>query len=114
MFKRTTPSPRDTPRRPHRPLHKRRKVLLALFALIVIMHFCATPAATWAIEMYQTHISPYNNHRCPHGLLLRGETCSQYGKRVIDERGLYRGLWMLRGRFDECRESPVSSRSIRR
>lgn len=100
MFKKTDTPSRNTPWR-----RRRTAVITLLFALVLSMHFCATPAAIWAIEMYQAHISPYNNHRCPHGLLHGGETCSQYGKRVISERGLYRGLWMLRSRFDECREA---------
>ena len=88
------------------PRRKRRTILIALLlTLVVTVYFCAAPATILAIEIYQSHISPYNNHRCPHGLLHGAETCSQFGKRVISERGLCRGLWMLRNRFDECHEA---------
>ncbi len=88
------------------PRRKRRTILISLvLALVVTAYFCATPAAILAIELYQSHISPHNNHRCPHGLLHGQETCSQFGKRVIGERGLFRGLLMLRERFDECTEA---------
>ena len=93
-------------RRGQSPRRKRSTILIALLlTLMVTVYFCAAPTAVWAIEMYQNHVSPYNNHRCPHGLLHGEETCSQFGKRVISERGLCRGLLMLRSRFDECREA---------
>jgi len=85
---------------------KRLTITIALsLALAIAMYFCAAPAAILAIEVYQEHISPYNNHRCPHGLLRGQETCSEFGKRAISEHGLCRGLWMLRSRFRECREA---------
>jgi len=102
----TEPMPTNKSRPSRGPRRKRRTALVSLLvALAVTVYFCAAPAAIWAIEMYQNDISPYNNHRCPHGLLHGGETCSQFGTRVISEQGLCRGLWMLRSRFGECREA---------
>ncbi len=80
---------------------------LALAGIILIAYFSATPAAIFAIELYQKHISPYNHHRCPYCLLHGGETCSQYGKHAIQNHGLLRGLWMLHGRFEECHQAQL-------
>ena len=106
MTRMSEPMPTNKSRPSHNPRRKRRTDLVTLLlALAVTAYLCAAPAAILAIEIYQNHISPYNNHRCPHGLLHGEETCSQFGKRVISERGLCCGLWMLRDRFDECREA---------
>ena len=69
---------------------RRGKILVALAVMMMVAYFSTGPAAILAIELYQKHVSPCNHHRCPHGLLHGGETCSQYGKHAIQQHGLLR------------------------
>lgn len=39
----------------------------------------------------------------PDGMCVHRETCSEYGKRMIAERGLWKGSFMTLGRIVRCR-----------
>ncbi|PSB57257.1 membrane protein insertion efficiency factor YidD [Chamaesiphon polymorphus] len=58
-----------------------------------------------AIAGYQRYLSPYKGFRCAHRVLHRGESCSQYVKRMVREEGLGIALAKSRVRFAECKEA---------
>jgi len=55
-----------------------------------------------AIRGYQRWISPYKGYRCTLCAVTGGESCSNYGFRVIERFGLRRGLGLLDRRFELC------------
>nr|WP_290223739.1 membrane protein insertion efficiency factor YidD [Trichocoleus desertorum] len=59
--------------------------------------------AASAIAGYQKHLSPHKGFSCAHRLLHRGESCSQYVKRMILEQGLWAAIPAMRSRFAECK-----------
>jgi putative component of membrane protein insertase Oxa1/YidC/SpoIIIJ protein YidD len=61
--------------------------------------------AITAISGYQRYLSPYKGFRCAHRVLHRGESCSQYVKRMVREEGLGVALQKSRVRFAECKEA---------
>jgi putative component of membrane protein insertase Oxa1/YidC/SpoIIIJ protein YidD len=57
------------------------------------------------ITVYQKYLSPLKGFSCAHRVLHRGESCSQYVKRTILERGLSDALPQTRQRFRDCRSA---------
>jgi putative component of membrane protein insertase Oxa1/YidC/SpoIIIJ protein YidD len=58
-----------------------------------------------AITGYQRYLSPYKGFRCAHRVLYQGESCSQYVKRAVGEKGLLAARQSSRLRFIECNEA---------
>lgn len=56
-----------------------------------------------SIGGYQRHISPRKGFSCAHRLLYKGESCSQYAKRMIAQQGLVGAIAMVRQRFRACK-----------
>lgn len=54
------------------------------------------------ITAYQVHLSPHKGFVCAHRVLHRGESCSQYTKRLILEQG-WLALPQVRQRFQACK-----------
>jgi putative component of membrane protein insertase Oxa1/YidC/SpoIIIJ protein YidD len=61
--------------------------------------------AAGLITAYQKYLSPLKGFSCAHRVLHRGESCSQYVKRTILERGLSDALPQTRQRFRDCRSA---------
>jgi putative component of membrane protein insertase Oxa1/YidC/SpoIIIJ protein YidD len=61
--------------------------------------------AAGLITAYQKYLSPLKGFSCAHRVLHRGESCSQYVKRTILERGLSDALPETRQRFRDCRSA---------
>lgn len=59
--------------------------------------------ASHLITFYQKRLSPYKGFSCAHRVLHRGESCSQYIKRIILEHGLLRARPLIRQRFRACK-----------
>jgi putative component of membrane protein insertase Oxa1/YidC/SpoIIIJ protein YidD len=59
--------------------------------------------AVGAIGGYQRYLSPHKGFSCAHRLLYRGESCSQYTKRVIREEGWQVAHRQLKLRLVECK-----------
>lgn len=55
-----------------------------------------------SIGGYQKHISPRKGFSCAHRLLYKGESCSQYAKRMIAQQGLVAAIETVRQRFRAC------------
>jgi len=55
------------------------------------------------ISFYQKQISPHKGFACAHRVLHWDESCSQYIKRVILERGLQSAIPLIQERFEDCR-----------
>ncbi|MBE9207040.1 membrane protein insertion efficiency factor YidD [Nostoc sp. LEGE 06077] len=64
-----------------------------------------------AITGYQKHISPHKGFACAHRILYRGESCSQYIKRVVAQEGLRIALVKSRARFQACKQANLILRS---
>ncbi|MBD2328253.1 membrane protein insertion efficiency factor YidD [Alkalinema sp. FACHB-956] len=62
-------------------------------------------AAAGLITGYQRYLSPYKGFSCAHRVLHRGESCSQYIKRTILERGLSDAWPIARERLQDCRQA---------
>ncbi|MGI0494343.1 membrane protein insertion efficiency factor YidD [Alkalinema pantanalense CENA528] len=65
------------------------------------------------ITGYQRYLSPYKGFSCAHRVLHGGESCSQYIKRTIVERGLSDAWPIARERFQDCRQAYEILRSRR-
>jgi putative component of membrane protein insertase Oxa1/YidC/SpoIIIJ protein YidD len=64
-----------------------------------------------AINAYQRYMSPYKGFTCAHRHLYKGDSCSQYVKRIVVEESL-EGAWIaIRERFQECREANLILRN---
>jgi putative component of membrane protein insertase Oxa1/YidC/SpoIIIJ protein YidD len=61
--------------------------------------------AAGLITAYQKYLSPLKGFSCAHRVLHQGESCSQYVKRTILERGLSDALPQTRQRFRDCRSA---------
>ncbi|MEW5855902.1 MAG: membrane protein insertion efficiency factor YidD [Cyanobacteriota bacterium] len=55
-----------------------------------------------SIGGYQKHISPRKGFSCAHRLLYKGESCSQYAKRMVAHQGLVGAIPAVRRRFRAC------------
>jgi putative component of membrane protein insertase Oxa1/YidC/SpoIIIJ protein YidD len=67
-----------------------------------------------AISGYQRYLSPYKGFLCAHRMLHKGESCSQYVKRKVQEEGLVAAVRGSRTRFIECEEANQVIQSRRR
>ncbi|MDB9514906.1 membrane protein insertion efficiency factor YidD [Kamptonema animale CS-326] len=61
--------------------------------------------AVASITGYQKYISPKKGFSCAHRVLYGGESCSQYIKGAIAQRGLSQGLKAARHRFAACKNA---------
>ncbi|MFO1094958.1 MAG: membrane protein insertion efficiency factor YidD [Planctomycetaceae bacterium] len=66
------------------------------------------------IRAYQRWISPYKGFRCPHRLLHRGRSCSEFALHEIRERGVRVALPGIRNQFRECGDAARILRQQRR
>ena len=57
------------------------------------------------ITAYQRYLSPLKGYSCAHRVLHHGESCSQYVKRTILERGLSDAWPQTQQRFRDCRSA---------
>ncbi len=59
--------------------------------------------ASLLISGYQKYLSPLKGFSCAHRVWHRGESCSQYTKHTIVDRGLVAAIPLVRSRFGECK-----------
>jgi putative component of membrane protein insertase Oxa1/YidC/SpoIIIJ protein YidD len=59
--------------------------------------------ASLLISGYQKYLSPLKGFSCAHRVWHRGESCSQYTKRTIVDRGLVAAIPLVRKRFGDCK-----------
>ena len=60
------------------------------------------------ISVYQKRISPHKGFICAHRGLHKGDSCSEYTKKQILEKGLLASIKTVRQRFNECRDAAVA------
>lgn len=70
--------------------------------------------ADFAIRVYQRWISPHKGFACAHRVLHRGDSCSEFARRHILERGLWSAVSGIRNQFHECGEAARYLRQRRR
>ena len=70
--------------------------------LVVILVVFSSQILCGCIVVYQKFISPYKGFRCAHATLHEGLSCSEYGKRSIQQHGVIEGVFLLKTRFEEC------------
>jgi putative component of membrane protein insertase Oxa1/YidC/SpoIIIJ protein YidD len=63
--------------------------------------------AVLAINAYQRYVSPYKGFTCAHRYLYKGDSCSQYIKRLVAEASLEDAWIATKVRFQECREANI-------
>jgi putative component of membrane protein insertase Oxa1/YidC/SpoIIIJ protein YidD len=82
-------------------------VFSAIAPFLNTQTLAALPRYTVAglITAYQTYLSPLKGFSCAHRVLHQGESCSQYVKRTVLERGLSDALPQTRQRFRDCRSA---------
>ncbi|HEX9173450.1 MAG TPA: membrane protein insertion efficiency factor YidD [Telluria sp.] len=61
-----------------------------------------TRLALLSIRAYQRYLSPVKGFSCALRVATGGDSCSAYGYRVIDRRGIKQGLGLLRRRMQAC------------
>lgn len=69
--------------------------------------------ASLLITGYQKHLSPYKGFSCAHRVLYGGDSCSQFTKRAVLERGITAGLMIARDRFQACKAANKILKSSR-
>lgn len=57
------------------------------------------------IDFYQRRLSPHKGYRCAHRVYHGSVSCSEYGRQVIQARGLFAGLTLIAGSIQECRSA---------
>jgi hypothetical protein len=57
-------------------------------------------------------VSPYKGFTCAHRHLYKGDSCSQYVKRIVAAESLEDSWIATRVRFQECREANLILRSL--
>jgi putative component of membrane protein insertase Oxa1/YidC/SpoIIIJ protein YidD len=80
-------------------------ILIALFLRPRHLSVLPSHAAAGLITAYQKYLSPLKGFSCAHRVLHCGESCSQYVKRTILERGLSDAWPESRQRFRDCRSA---------
>lgn len=63
--------------------------------------------AVLAISGYQQYISPHKGFCCAHRVATGDLSCSEYVKRQIQSKGLFRSLKAMFFRFAECKKSAI-------
>ncbi len=58
-----------------------------------------------SITGYQKHLSPHKGFSCAHRILYGGDSCSQYIKTAIAQRGLSGAIGLSQHRFAACKEA---------
>lgn len=58
--------------------------------------------ALFLISLYQKNISPYKGFSCSYRLGVNGDSCSHYGRKVIERYGFWIGYKLLQRRFYDC------------
>ena len=59
----------------------------------------------YLITIYQRRISPHKGYTCAHKGVHNGDSCSEYTKKTILEKGLFPSIKHIQQRFSECREA---------
>lgn len=70
---------------------------------LLLMCLIAQPLTIALISGYQRFISPRKGWQCAYAVLHRTTSCSEYGKSVIAQYGVFNGTRLLWKRFDLCR-----------
>jgi len=91
----------------------RRRRVYAVLVACVVAAACLKPGALLAVVGYQRFISPQKGYQCAHAALYGGPSCSEFGKRAIQQYGVIGGLILLRQRFQACHQAAVAIRSDR-
>jgi putative component of membrane protein insertase Oxa1/YidC/SpoIIIJ protein YidD len=63
--------------------------------------------AAFLITLYQTYISPYKGFCCAYAMLYKELSCSAFGKAVIEQKGILRGIVLLWKRLQDCRNAAL-------
>ena len=66
------------------------------------IHLVPRRAVASCIGGYQKHLSPHKGFHCAHRVLHGGESCSQFAKTAILQRGVLAALPLARERFRAC------------
>lgn len=70
---------------------------------VAIFDSLTRQATAQSINFYQRYLSPHKGFACAHRVLHHGESCSQYVKRVVVERGWGEAVPLIRDRFRACK-----------
>lgn len=73
----------------------------AFFILAVILGNLA-PIAGAGISLYRKSIAPALGIHCAYAHATSGESCSAFAKRILSERGFFKGLPDCVHRFQAC------------
>lgn len=58
-----------------------------------------------SISRYQKHLSPHKGFSCAHRILYGGDSCSEYIKTAIVQKGLSGAIGLSQHRFAACKEA---------
>lgn len=59
----------------------------------------------FTISVYQRRLSPHKGFKCAHKGLHKGDSCSEFTKKKILDKGVFSSLKDIRQRFSDCREA---------
>lgn len=60
-----------------------------------------------AIKIYQQYISPRKGFSCAYRVTTNDLSCSEFAKRQIETKGLFKALPNIRHRFKKCRQAAL-------
>jgi putative component of membrane protein insertase Oxa1/YidC/SpoIIIJ protein YidD len=81
-------------------------IYTAIFTILVLCVMNITQVAVHSIDLYQKYLSPLKMSHCAYGVLHKDELrCSEYGKKVISEKGFFKGCLLLTERFVACEKA---------
>jgi putative component of membrane protein insertase Oxa1/YidC/SpoIIIJ protein YidD len=79
------------------------KKKLFFILCVLSLPFTSKYLAVWSIELYQNYISPHKGWKCAYSIAYPMElSCSEFGKKVIENMGTVEGVKQLWDRFDNC------------
>ena len=58
-----------------------------------------------SIKLYQTYLSPLKGFKCAHGVYFKGDSCSCAIKKIVERRGIVKGLPDIKKQFQRCAEA---------
>ena len=61
----------------------------------------------YCISCYQKRLSPHKGFSCAHRGLHKGDSCSEFTKKSILEKGIFASLKEIKQRFNECRDAAL-------
>lgn len=65
----------------------------------------------YAIHLYQKYLSPIKGYSCSYAFHTGSHSCSEFGVKAIEKKGLFIGSKLINRRFKKCAKSAEQAKS---